>query len=232
MSEMAARSVRMNGLDHLIEIVTCNVSQVRDRFMPGCCDAILCNPPYRKVRSGRVNLDSQKAIARHELKGTLADFIAAAAWLLRPFGRLYVIYKAQRLIDLLAALRAGDIEPKCLRLIHSKPGMDGDSFWSRGARAAGQNCGSCHRSPFTRKTGSIPQRCEGFSTQSIFFRRRSFVMTRRRISPSSGSLIPAVQLSIALMSFWVSGMLAEASSAGEIDQLLRARSGRWRTGCS
>ncbi len=126
LAEMARRSVRMNGLDPLIEIITCNIAEVSCRFGPTAFDVVLCNPPYRKIRSGRINPDSQKAVARHELKGTLADFVSAAAYLLRPFGRLYFIYKAQRLIDLMAALRTRGLEPKRMRLIHSRSDMDGE----------------------------------------------------------------------------------------------------------
>ena len=45
-------------------------------------DAIVSNPPYRKKGSGRQNPDPVKAVARHEIRMTLADLVTAAGWLL------------------------------------------------------------------------------------------------------------------------------------------------------
>ena len=65
-------------------------------FRAGSFDAILANPPYRKKGSGRINLDPVKAVARHEIKMTLADLVTASATLLAENGSLSISMIAER----------------------------------------------------------------------------------------------------------------------------------------
>ncbi len=50
-------------------------------------DVVITNPPFYLLGSGRINPDSQDAAARHELLGTLQDFVSAAAYLLKNGGK-------------------------------------------------------------------------------------------------------------------------------------------------
>jgi len=80
------------------------------------------NPPYRSLGGGRTAPTTERATARHELAGGLEDFLAAAHYLLKQGGRFYLIYLAERLAELLAAMREQRLEPKRLRCIHARPG--------------------------------------------------------------------------------------------------------------
>jgi tRNA1Val (adenine37-N6)-methyltransferase len=84
-------------------------------------DVVVCNPPYRRKESGRINPDQQRAIARHEILASLDDILNATKRILRPKGRLAMIYPAERLTDLMIKLRSFGLEPKRLRVIY--PGM-------------------------------------------------------------------------------------------------------------
>jgi tRNA1Val (adenine37-N6)-methyltransferase len=86
-----------------------------------CTDVVVCNPPYRRKESGRINPDQQRAIARHEILASLDDILGAARGMLRPKGRLAMVYPAERLADLMIKLRSFEMEPKRLRIIY--PGM-------------------------------------------------------------------------------------------------------------
>ncbi|MCX6833625.1 MAG: hypothetical protein NTW07_00580, partial [candidate division Zixibacteria bacterium] len=68
-------------------------------------DIVVTNPPFYPVGAGRINPDHQKAVARHELHGTLSDFITAAAFLLKQSGRLFAVYPCSRITDLIAEMR-------------------------------------------------------------------------------------------------------------------------------
>lgn len=81
-------------------------------------DLVCSNPPFRRAASGRIAADDGRAAARHELHGTLADFIAAAGYLLRPGGRFALIHLPERLPELLTLLRQARLEPKRLRCVH------------------------------------------------------------------------------------------------------------------
>lgn len=138
MADMAERSVRLNGLEKLIEIVLCDVNEAAEFFQQGACDVVVCNPPYRRLHSGRMNPDTEKAVARHEIKGGIEEFIRAASYLLKPGGRCYVIYKARRLAKLFSSLNEQGIEPKRMRMIHSKPGSEGEFVLLEGTKKGGE----------------------------------------------------------------------------------------------
>jgi len=116
---MAKRNVLINGFDHLISIVQADLRRLEVAGVGGPTDLVLSNPPYGKLLSGRLNPNSGKAIARHELLATLRDVVRAAAQLLGQKGRLAVIYPARRLSNLLVEVSSRGFAPKRLTLIHS-----------------------------------------------------------------------------------------------------------------
>ena len=120
---IAERNVVLNGLAGQIEIRRGDVRCPETLCGPQSFSAAVFNPPYRPLRSGRTNSDPEKAVARHEIEGTIADFLAAAVHALRLEGRVYAIYPAVRMVELIARMRECRIEPKRLRLVHSR--LDG-----------------------------------------------------------------------------------------------------------
>jgi tRNA1Val (adenine37-N6)-methyltransferase len=119
MVKRALRNVRLNGLEDRVGILAGDVRAIENAAPGGSFHAAVCNPPFRKRASGRVSLDDEKRMARHEIEGALGDFLRAAAYLLRAKGRLTIIYPAVRAIELLAEMRQVAIEPKRMRLVHS-----------------------------------------------------------------------------------------------------------------
>jgi tRNA1(Val) A37 N6-methylase TrmN6 len=68
----------------------------------------------------------EKAIARHEIKGTLENLISITSYLLPPKGRFTMIFPASRTVDLLVALRDGRLEPKRLQFVHPRTGNEAE----------------------------------------------------------------------------------------------------------
>jgi tRNA1Val (adenine37-N6)-methyltransferase len=101
-------------------------------------DAAVCNPPYRRLGSGRMNPDPEKTAARHEIAGTVSDFLAAAAYALREGGRLYTIYPAARSVELLFRMRLNRLEPKRLRLVHSRSDSAAQFVLAEGVKGGGE----------------------------------------------------------------------------------------------
>ncbi|MBM4271104.1 MAG: tRNA1(Val) (adenine(37)-N6)-methyltransferase [Deltaproteobacteria bacterium] len=117
--DMARRNVVLNGLQEKIEIFQGDIKRIEDIFGSQTFEVAVFNPPYRKMRSGRINPDEQKSIARHEIRGTLRDFLKASGYVLKRAGRAYVIYPATRMVGLLAGMREAGIEPKRMQMVHS-----------------------------------------------------------------------------------------------------------------
>ncbi len=68
-----------------------DIRGVRRLFPPQSFDHVVSNPPYMPVDKGRLNPDSQKAIARHEILCSIGDVIAAAAYLVLCRGLALVL---------------------------------------------------------------------------------------------------------------------------------------------
>ncbi len=121
MVERAVRNVRLNSFEQRIQIVTGDVCSIKEILPPRIFDLAVSNPPYRGARSGRISPQGEKRVARHEIKGSIPDFVRAGSYLLKSRGRISFIYSAARTPDLLLALRRQGLEPKRLRLVHSFP---------------------------------------------------------------------------------------------------------------
>jgi tRNA1Val (adenine37-N6)-methyltransferase len=82
-----------------------------------------------------VSPDEERKIARHEIHGTLDDFLRAGAYLLPAKGRMALIYPAARSVDLLDSMRKAAIEPKRLRMVHSCAGAEASLVLVEGVKA-------------------------------------------------------------------------------------------------
>jgi len=118
LADCAKKNVTLNHLENRLSIIKQDFRELRNTFPPGSFDVVLSNPPYRKYQTGRINPSMEKAIARHEMKGTLTDLISVASYLLPPKGRCYLIFPVLRTVDLFVAMRDEKLEPKRLRFVH------------------------------------------------------------------------------------------------------------------
>ena len=119
LAELAAANVRQNQLQGRIEVLCADMKVLTPAMTAGPFDLIVSNPPYYKPGSGRINPDTQRAVARHEIQANLDDVLRTTRRMLRTAGRLVTIYTAERATDILSQMRDEGIEPKMLRMIHS-----------------------------------------------------------------------------------------------------------------
>lgn len=117
--EMAKRSVRLNGLEDKVTIDFGDVKNTEALYRASSFDVVTVNPPYMNEGGGLKNGYSPKTIARHEVLCSLEDVVDAAARLLVPQGRLYMVHRPHRLTDIMVTLRNHRLEPKRLRFVHS-----------------------------------------------------------------------------------------------------------------
>ncbi len=121
LAELARRNVKENNLSHIIKIYDGDMKNI-STILPGSTfDIVVSNPPYRKVKSGRINPNHQKAIARHEIYATISDVFNASTYLLKPKGRLAIIFTANRLDDMILTANNYSFAMKELRIIYSYP---------------------------------------------------------------------------------------------------------------
>ena len=118
-ANMAHRSVLMNGFQHQISILHEDFCRAEELFGPGSFDLVIANPPYGARGHGLINPIQEKALARHELTVSLEQWLFVASRLLKTKGRLAMVYKPQRLPELIVLLKKHRLEPKRLIFIQS-----------------------------------------------------------------------------------------------------------------
>ena len=117
-ADMAARSVKLNGLEDRVRIIQGDIKEADALFAPASFGVITCNPPYMIRSHGLQNPDSPKAIARHEVLCSFEDVAQATERLLKPGGHFYLVHRPFRLAEIMTTLRDHGLEPKRMRLVY------------------------------------------------------------------------------------------------------------------
>lgn len=117
-ADMACRSVKLNGLEEKIEIVTGDIKETASQFGAASFQVITTNPPYMIGDHGLKNENDALYIARHEALCTLDDILRESRKILAPKGRFYMVHRPFRLPEILAKMSAAGIEPKRMRLVY------------------------------------------------------------------------------------------------------------------
>jgi len=120
LAEIADLNIKDNNMEDQVTILCLDMKNLKQDMISGPVDLVVCNPPYRKAKSGRMNPNEQRAVARHEIKVTLYDVIETSRRMLNTSGKFLMIYPAERLVDIISQMRSAGIEPKFFRMIHSK----------------------------------------------------------------------------------------------------------------
>ena len=118
-ANMASRSVNLNNLEDKVEIINTNIKDLEKYFEKNTIDAIVTNPPYKKLDTGKTNEKENKFISRHEVTATLEDFIKISFNLLKDKGTFYMVHRPERLAEIIYKLKQNKLEPKIIRFIHS-----------------------------------------------------------------------------------------------------------------
>ena len=117
-ADMARRSVELNGLSEKVDIVQGDIKEASKIFGKGVMNVVTVNPPYMNDLHGIKNPDMPKAIARHEVLCTLEDVVREAAAVLKQNGRLYMVHRPHRLVEIINMMTKYKLEPKRMRLVH------------------------------------------------------------------------------------------------------------------
>ena len=117
-AEMAARSVAMNHLEEKIEIVNGDIKEASRIFGGASFDVVTTNPPYMNDAHGLKNPTEVKAISRHEVLCTLEDVVREGAKVLKSGGRMYMVHRPHRLIEIISAMKQYKMEPKRMCMVH------------------------------------------------------------------------------------------------------------------
>ena len=136
----------------------CDLRQ-RSQLPPaGSFDLAVSNPPYFPAGGGRAAAGS-RGDARSELTCTMAQLCDAASYLLRSGGQFCLVYRTERLAELLETLRRYRLEPKTLRFVQ-KNGTSAPSLVLLACRKDG-------RTGLTVQPPLLLQNADGTETEEL-----------------------------------------------------------------
>lgn len=136
-AEMAARSVKYNGLEDKIDIVEGDIKTASEIFGLSKVDVVTSNPPYMTNHHGLKNPNDAKAIARHELLCSLEDLIRETSKVLKPGGRCYYVHRPFRLVEIFTLMKEYKLEPKRMRLVYPFVDKEPNMVLIEGVRGGG-----------------------------------------------------------------------------------------------
>lgn len=134
LADQARRNAALNGFREKMSVILGDIRH--PPLSPSIAHLVVCNPPYRPARSGRINPDPERAIARHEILASLNDLLSAALRLMKPKGRIAMVYPAARLADLMVRLRSFGLEPKRIRMLYPGPQEEAKLVFIEATRGA------------------------------------------------------------------------------------------------
>ena len=121
--EIADKNIKLNHLENQIEIICADINDHVKKMNK--VQLVVCNPPFFKVgENSHLNDNEYLTIARHEIKIDLEGIIQSAAKILDNKGRLAMVHRPDRMIDILNIMQKYDIEPKRIRFVYPKYNRD------------------------------------------------------------------------------------------------------------
>jgi tRNA1(Val) A37 N6-methylase TrmN6 len=136
LAELAKRNVEHNNLEEKIEIINHDLCDLRDVTAAGSCDVVVSNPPYLPLNEGQMTNNKYLAAARHEIHAEIEDVIRAAAYVLKYGGAFYIVYRAERLTEVIEKLSKYNFQAKELRLVQSRLDKEADIFLLKAKKGA------------------------------------------------------------------------------------------------
>lgn len=117
LADLARRNVFLNHLEERITVVEGDIRF----YQPGKkFDVIFSNPPYFKSKTGIIGVNRERALARHEVTVKAEEIIKKMAELLKPEGRVYLIYPMKRYDEIMELLSQEKLKIWRQRLVLSK----------------------------------------------------------------------------------------------------------------
>ena len=109
LSALATENIRRNGFEERVTAVALDATAPAEAFAaagtaPGSADRVLMNPPFNSAVRQNVSPEPQRRLAHAASEGSLSAWVATADRLLNSAGVLTMIWRADGLAEVLAAL--------------------------------------------------------------------------------------------------------------------------------
>ncbi len=120
-------SIKENDMTNQITLINEDARNLKFLFESDTFDVITCNPPYFKTKSELYkNNNMIKSIARHEEFLKLEDVFMISRYLLKNNGRLAIVHRTERLVEILEMMKKYNFQPKKIRFVYPNKKKNSD----------------------------------------------------------------------------------------------------------
>ena len=127
--ELAKKNIEVNNLQDQITVIHENVNNLNKIYESDTFDLITVNPPYFKnEKLSTKNVDIHKTIARHEILLNLDELLKISLYLLKNGGRLSMVHRTDRFIEIINCLKKYNLAPKRIQFIYPKENKPSNLF--------------------------------------------------------------------------------------------------------
>ena len=116
--DMAKRSSKINSLENKFKVINEDLNNIRKNFPANSIDAIVTNPPYKRINTGVTNENISKQISRHEVMCNIEGIANISNYLLKDKASIYLVHRPNRLVDIINALTKYKLEPKKMQFVY------------------------------------------------------------------------------------------------------------------
>ena len=132
---LGKKSIELNKLDNQINIINDDIKLYAKNVDTESYDVITCNPPFFKYKkTSNLNNSIYKQIARHEITLDLDTLIEISKKLLKNTGRLAIVHRPERLIEIIDCMKKNNIEPKKICFVYPKENMESNILLIEGIK--------------------------------------------------------------------------------------------------
>lgn len=100
LAKIAQMNIQANDCGDVMSVLQADLRQLPPMIDSYSFDHVFFNPPFHRRDTERPPKDASRAMASHAEETALEDWVEAAANLLKPRGRMTMVYRADRLMDL------------------------------------------------------------------------------------------------------------------------------------
>lgn len=135
LADMGKRSIELNQLTEQVSMKHLDIKDVLSEIKSDSVDFITCNPPYFKEQpNSKKNPNPYYAIARHEIHLQLDDVFQSASKLLKMNGKIAMVHRPDRLMDILDSMRRHRIAPKKIQFVYPKHEKEANTILIEGIK--------------------------------------------------------------------------------------------------
>lgn len=135
LADMGNRSILLNKFEKQVKMKQLDIKEITSEVKSDSVDFITCNPPYFKEQpNSKKNPNPYYAIARHEIHLQLDDVFQSASKVLKMNGKIAMVHRPDRLMDILDSMGRHRIAPKRIQFVYPKENKEANTILIEGIK--------------------------------------------------------------------------------------------------